>query len=511
MHMCTCLVRDPPSNGNRKAAEGGVSRAVAAVAVYPFTHTRCRHGRGNNATHHATGAKRAGTAPAFTLIEMMIAISLGLVLIYAAIAGFRVASQSITNVNRLSQENELMRAGISMAHEQLDFWTNLDDPNPRPPGSPDGQQLRHTFVPDPSAYETLIAGQSGEPVAGLAFTPFSVVFPAGGNVPRAAPGTISGAPVILQGGTTPPPPSWEQDTGFDPTYAWCAHDPRTWFRGNPCEKLRSNPSPSEGPIPYQWFGRYGIFTNTDVSPSYITYSGLVDPVNKMAYDASFTSSPGEFPAHLWYGRQVRGLSRAIGFYGMCDYLPSNAMYGAYGSYTDGRNTNHGGMTRILLESNGRFRGTGMGPTTMGIYAFSNANSFGVTNPGGRIVSADVLAGELYRHWDTDYNIVNQNSADLTQFMTAILPMEKILDSSPANWPVVTVGVAHFLKSGHFVNLAKVRWVSPLTGQLAELSFTGVGTTLRGARMQRRHPDSGTGWARWDNGPAAVIDRNLDSP
>ncbi len=448
---------------------------------------------------------------AFTLIEMMIALSLGLVLIFTATAGFRVASQSITIANRLSLENSLMRTGISLAHEQLDFWTNLDDPNAS------GQRLRQTFAVNPAGFGPLVVGQPGGGTVGLPFAPLSQVFPAGGGVPRALAGaaTISAAPVILQGGTTPPDPSWEQDTGFDPTYAWAAHDPRTWFRGNVCEKLRGNPPAVDGAIPPLWFGRYGIFTNTDTNPTFMSFANIVaDPLTTPTpYSAGYAASTGEFPLHLWYGRQLRGLSRALGFYGMCDYLPSNAVYGCYGTYSDGANTNQGGMARVFLETNGIFIGTGMGPTTLGIYAFSNANSFGVTNPAGRTVTTGVLASEHYRHWSTDYSVVNQSTATsaLGQFITASLPMVKVLDQSPAQWPVVTVGVAHFLKSAHFVNIAKVRWVSPLTGQLAELSFTGVGTTLRGARMQRLHPDSGTGWARWDNATGAIIDRNLDSP
>jgi prepilin-type N-terminal cleavage/methylation domain-containing protein len=62
----------------------------------------------------------------FTLIELMIAITLGMLLVYTAIAGFRVASQCATISNRLSLENSLIRAGITEAHQQLDFWTNLD-------------------------------------------------------------------------------------------------------------------------------------------------------------------------------------------------------------------------------------------------------------------------------------------------------------------------------------------------------------------------------------------------
>jgi prepilin-type N-terminal cleavage/methylation domain-containing protein len=450
---------------------------------------------------------------AFTLIEMMIAISLGLVLIYTATSGFRVASQSITIANRLSLENQLMRTGISLAHEQLDFWTNLDDPN-----DSNRQSLRGSAdVSGESWAYPLVNGQSGGGTVGLPFTPFSQSFPAGPRIPRAAGGAsaISGAPVVLQGTIAASDPTWEQDIGFDPSYAWAAHDPRTWFRGNVCEKLRGIPPPIDGSIPPLWFGRYGIFSNTETNPNYMTFANIVaDPLTAPSpYSADYAASSGEFPLHLWYGRQLRGLSHTLGFYGTCDYLPSNMMYGCYGTYTDGSATNQDGMASLFLQTDGTFIGTGMGPTTLGLYGFSHANSFGVTNPYGRTVNNLSLAREDYRHYATDYNVINQTTAtsELGFFIGVTLPLTKVLDPAPAQWPVVSVAVGHFLKSAHFVNMAKVRWVSPLTGQLAELSFTSVGTTLRGARMQRRHPDSGGGWARWDNRSGASNDRTLDSP
>ena len=74
--------------------------------------------------------------------------------------------------------------------------------------------------------------------------------------------------------------------------------------------------------------------------------------------------------------------------------------------------------------------------------------------------------------------------------------------------MVSVGVAHYIKSAKFANVARVRWTNPLTGAESELSFTAVGTTLRGARMQRK---TGGGWAKWDNASGAMNDPHLDTP
>ena len=58
---------------------------------------------------------RARLQRGFTLIELMIAISLGMLLVYTATAGFRSASQSVTLSNRLALENSLLRAGYFAA------------------------------------------------------------------------------------------------------------------------------------------------------------------------------------------------------------------------------------------------------------------------------------------------------------------------------------------------------------------------------------------------------------
>lgn len=68
---------------------------------------------------------------AFTLIELMISVSLSLIIVLTAMAGFRVTAQTITMVNRLAVENQLLRAGVFAGIEELDFWTAYDDPHDR--------------------------------------------------------------------------------------------------------------------------------------------------------------------------------------------------------------------------------------------------------------------------------------------------------------------------------------------------------------------------------------------
>jgi type II secretory pathway pseudopilin PulG len=63
----------------------------------------------------------------FTLIETMIAIGLGLVICYTAFAALRLSSQSVAVINRLSLENQLMRAGVTTVLHELDTWEAYDN------------------------------------------------------------------------------------------------------------------------------------------------------------------------------------------------------------------------------------------------------------------------------------------------------------------------------------------------------------------------------------------------
>src|SRR5947209_7664141 len=60
---------------------------------------------------------------AFTLIELLIAMALGLVVLLTAFAGFRVTAQALTASRRIAVENNLMRLGVQLALEEADYWT----------------------------------------------------------------------------------------------------------------------------------------------------------------------------------------------------------------------------------------------------------------------------------------------------------------------------------------------------------------------------------------------------
>ena len=171
----------------------------------------------------------------FTLIELMLAVALGSLLVYTAIAGFRVASQTVTITNRMCLENSLIRAGIGEAHNQLDFWTNLDDPDDTA-----NQRLRAAAIANANAHGGNMGGDGLPTSTGLAFAPMKAVFPP--NMLPRSPGTISPRsqvprfpnalnPQVLTTAQLDSMADWEGDAGFDPTYVWAPHDPRTWYRG----------------------------------------------------------------------------------------------------------------------------------------------------------------------------------------------------------------------------------------------------------------------------------------
>ncbi|MBA3845787.1 MAG: prepilin-type N-terminal cleavage/methylation domain-containing protein [Planctomycetes bacterium] len=77
-----------------------------------------------------------GTRRGFTMIELLIAIALGLMLCGSVAAALRICAQSAAIANRLSLENGMMRSGVAAALHDLDFWESYDVP-----GDPTRQQL----------------------------------------------------------------------------------------------------------------------------------------------------------------------------------------------------------------------------------------------------------------------------------------------------------------------------------------------------------------------------------
>jgi hypothetical protein len=185
----------------------------------------------------------------------------------------------------------------------------------------------------------------------------------------------------------------------------------------------------------------------------------------------------------------------------------------------------GGMARICTQpgwgANSGFRNwDGNQITSAGIYRQTYSTSFGYFNPWAP-PDPSGEPGVFIRHYmryNTDYTaygegggtIASGGARSLQDLLTHSAYRQTMLPQKPANWPDVSTAVGRLVKNDHFVAVAKIRRINPLTGAITELSFVGLGTTLRGARMQRQ-PTSG--WASWDDNPSTITNNspNLDSP
>jgi prepilin-type N-terminal cleavage/methylation domain-containing protein len=383
-----------------------------------------------------------GGRQGFTLIEVMLSVALGALVVYTATAGFRVAAQSVTIVNRLSVENAIMRGGLQQAHDRLDFWTDCDNPD--------------------LVSEQTLRGKDAN--GGLPFTPMRDVFP---RVPSTEP---------------------EAATGWDPAETWSAHDPRNWWHGSVAEKFNTS----------LVLGRYAVFANTKRDPH------VQSPM-------MFGPAPTDYGTvrvpHSWLYNQIWGLHNALGYYGFADYLPANTLFACYGEVKEMQanafdNSNQGGMPRLLMQPGSSFdNGEGNQEYCKGLWRLTMVSAYGLVSPTHPSATQPAAHQKKYivGYWN--------NGGDFTRLINETDNSAWVLSlDGPAAWPKATVSVARFIKTARFVSLCKVRWTSPLTGETAQLAFAGFGTTLRGARQQRRLTG---GWAAWDGPANASNDRTLD--
>ncbi len=439
------------------------------------------------ALRHPSPRRRSG----FTLVEVLIASAMGVVIIGTAFAAFRVASQTVTIANRLSLENAMMRAGFSKAQEELDFWQAYDDP-----GTTQGENLRAALAPVP---------QQG--AHGLIFAPMITLMPS----PTFSTDAAEGA----QG--------WDD-------HAWLPSDSRTWYRGNMAEKCDSA----------LLFGRYAIFSSADSgATSFYSDAGspavgtpVGDPPVVPPAVAPISDYSGVTVPHHWHDRQLSAFLRNTSRYMLSEYLPANTIYCYAESYSGGK-TDKGGIPLPTIQPgdvNAFCNQDGNQKNARGRYRQTYRTSWTVppndpqVQPGG---PADpTIFTERWksqrRYFETGYASTPESLDDFVHLTTITSP---VLDVAPANWPRVAVSVNRFIKNARSIALFRLRLSNPETGSVYELSFTGFGTTLRGARQQRyfdpsdpspaNDPGRRRGWANWDDPipgqtPAPIPDPTLDT-
>ena len=232
-------------------------------------------------------------------------------------------------------------------------------------------------------------------------------------------------------------------------------------------------------------GRYAIFANTKRDP-HVQSPMMTAPLPN---DYGTVRVP-----HSWLYNQIWGLHNALGYYGFADYLPANTMFACYSEVKEMSpnafdNTNQGGMPRVLMQPGSDFdNGEGYQEYCKSLWRLTMVAAYGVISPTHPSSTQPALYQKKYvvGYWN--------NGGDFTRFLNETDNTSNVMAlDGPATWPKATVSVAHFIKTARYVSLCKVRWSSPLTGDTAQLAFAGFGTTLRGARQQRK---VGGGWAKW---------------
>ncbi len=408
---------------------------------------------------------------AFTLIEVMIASALGSVMIVTATTAFSVCAQSVTIGTHMSLNNSLLRAGYFHAMRDLDYWTTIDDP--AAPTKP----LRAVAID--GAYWSYGGSDPAVKAWGLPFTPFKNTMTFG----RTDQSGVTGR---------------EDETGWDGSdLAWSAHDPRTWFWGNPTE--RDN---GDAPAGY-----------------YALSSARLTQVDLGSYGTIA-------PRHRWFGNQECALAAALGFYGATAYMPSNAFWGWYEQphgASDGSNSASGMCSYPVRVGNADdWYGT------MGVMSTWNSNihyphSVGMLTSGGGypVPSPDArspdgtAAIDLFQmshcavYWSVYGWLWGGGTAGLHNYLLNISSVDGTLNPQrPAHWSALRSQVQRYMLGARPINRIVLTLSDPLDGKVWDVSFTSMGTTLRGARQQR-HRDGG--WARWDNQALGTSDPTLDSP
>ena len=391
----------------------------------------------------------------FTLIEMLISLAAGSAIVVVATAGFRTATQSLAVVNRIAIQNAMLVAGFEAATNEIDFWTAVDNPDDK------NNQVLRGSIPA-SAKQPSIKMANGF----LPFTAFKNT-------------TFSSSPAAGSGLS-------ELTTGWSPNpIAWAACDPRTWSRQAAFET-------SNGDRALTW-GNWTLFSH----------------VRQI-------SNPNDILARHWYEGQVKGLIDALGFYGMCDYLPSNAFYlfrcvqpvdvfeakyrctGWPVQMLSDFNGSNSEWARWLGDRNDGFPLLGRAavsntdmpffPTVVKISPRSGGNNFNnfdfykiyFLNCRKKTMIGSVM----------DTNTDFSEYADLiNNYLRSMTNYPAMMATIPGGWPDVGVKVLRWIDHGRNINQCIVDYSDAKSGVQFSVPFSCTGTTLRGARQQRR-PDQG---------------------
>ncbi len=364
---------------------------------------------------------------AFTLIEMLLSMAIGLVICGTVFFAFRVASSTIRKANELALENRLMRAGISRAFDEADFWTLWDDPF-----DATAQPLRTGVV--------LLQG-NGNPLANEA--------------PATAP--------------------FRANLSFDPDF-FDQSNPKVWWRSHPsrvsdksfgnyaCLATARDSDPDK-----RWFARSLVTINQAIGHygllDYLPANTVFGFANDYTRNAHYNDDEGEFTDtnRIKYDCYNTAPSFAMPTGNSADYIAP----GDIASST--RNIAFVITTRDLVATCPLI-GDGAADAR-NVYMSKHIDRFGFCAP-----YSDLSAGvpDFPMFIATDRNIFGRCGIDAP-----------ILASGPSDWPMTTLQITRYVKMAKWQTMAAVTMRSPSTGMTTMIQFPYTfTTTLRGARQQR---------------------------
>jgi len=400
---------------------------------------------------------------AFSLIELLIAIAIGSLIIYAAYASFRLTAQTITLSKRMSVENRLIQAGIIEAVEDIDFWVSHDHPV-----DASQQRMRGTGTIGGDTFDIppdLLASH-------MPWTPFSVSMKTALN----------------------------NGTAFDPANPMAAHDPETWYRGNFAQRMQTpnrisvaKPGPEKpfDPSSMSDFGRYGIFAGVDARP---TLNGRTSySVDKFPHSPITNGAYGTVDVRfVKRDNQVMYLRHALGLYGVQDYLPPDTQFAYY---------KNDEIFEWRMKNFWEWSWTGevWGRIERGRDGFD-----------GAMLTRSPWSGYMYEggpnsNWN-NWTVVDQHHRQMPRrtewwhrvplydFNRTISYSRQLLtDARPAGWPQVNFSTQRYMYRGTFMDICRVAFTDTDKGVSKAIFFNVFGTSFRGARQQR-NPTGG--YARW---------------
>lgn len=461
---------------------------------------------------------------AFTLIELILAMGIGMVIILALYTSFRATMQAISHALAMSTENAILRYAYMSVLEEADFWTAYDWPeasatpaNPDPgenpgafpnetPTTSQGAGLRgHISLKDisPSVIPTsqtdptdanppLFATRQG--------APFTRFIDSAGFVSRVTGKTGSGFWGLFRIANIDAVPRYgsqlEAERGHDRDFTWSASDPRTWHYGNTLEidpqddqgdRSRRGKNGSATHCPYgimaMYFSPFAVLPVSGYTDTDSFYGGVYRINNTGSLEVS----------HHWLPNQLHALRAAVGEYAMHEYLPSNVYKGFYGQPNlddTPAPVSPAPFGPVRNNENGTEYGSqryGIIMPSRGLYSSYDDVSFWT-----RVIDAwqGGIQGDVASWQMTD--TMGDSGQHVTMFQRATIT-RPLYYQKPRRYPDVQLSVARFMGPTHRGLLNSVTWTSTITQERCRVYINLFGTTLRGARQQRAQNG---GWADW---------------